>query len=65
MIGELIKENESAPVGSTIAVERAELERLRRDFQNVKRTAEQTRKDADRKIGELDKLLRRATDSKA
>jgi hypothetical protein len=58
----LTKENESSRVGSTI---HGELMRLRRDFQNVKRTAEQARRDADKKIGEIDKLLRRATDSKA
>ncbi len=65
MIGELIKENESAPVGSTIEIGVAEIARMRAAALNVKRMATQAQRNADKMIGEFDKLIRRATDSKA
>jgi len=49
--------------GSKIEVERATLERLRRDVADLKRMSRQAEKDADRVGGELDRLLRQATGS--
>lgn len=65
MIAAVEKRNEVGASGGKMLVERATLEALRRKFDQVKRMAEQTRKDADNGIGEIDKLLRQATDSKA
>lgn len=39
--------------------------RVKRESAPSARVTEQTRRDADRLVGELDKQLRRATDSKA
>ncbi len=72
MIDERREEDEGSCNGSTIAVERATLGAMRRAMQRVKRESapdarvqEQTRRDADRHVGELEKLLRRATDARA
>lgn len=72
MIDERRKEGELSTNGSTIPVERATLEAMRRTMQRVKRESapdarvrEQTRRDADRHVGEIDRLLRRATDARA
>ncbi|MCA1817644.1 MAG: hypothetical protein LC746_14845 [Acidobacteria bacterium] len=55
---------------SKIPVERDTLEAVRRTLQRVKRESapgervrEQNRRDADRHVGEIDKLLRQATDA--
>lgn len=58
--------------GSKIQVERELLVRVRRTLQRVKRAdlnslrvIAQTHSEADRQIGEIDKLLRQATDTTA
>ncbi len=65
MVDAQTNENESAPVGSTIEIGVAEIARMRAAALNVKRMASQAHRDAEKMVGEFDKLIRRATDSKA